>query len=339
MSGGVDSSVTAALLAEARLRRRRHHPAALRSRRGAPDARARAAPARTCATPRASRERLGIPHYVLDYEKPLPRRGDRALSPTPMCAARRRCPCVACNETVKFRDLLGVARDLGAAALATGHYARRVDGAGRARAASRRRCSAATRAISSIAPRARSSTSCAFRWAISARTRPARSRARFDLPVAEKPDSQDICFVPSGDYAALVEKLRPERGGARRHRRPRRHACSAAIDGIIHFTVGQRKGLGLAGAEPLYRAAARARDAARRGRAARGAGRAAACALARRQLAGRARRPTRDCACDVKLRSAQPPVRGDARSRRRRRRGDARRARVRRGARPGLRLL
>ena len=118
-------------------------------------------------------------------------------------------PCIRCNQTVKFRDLLETARDLGADCMATGHYVRRVDGpAGRS-------CTAppirpATRATSCSPPRASSSTSCASRWAACAKaeTRGAGG-ARSASPVADKPDSQDICFVPDGNYADVIEKLRP----------------------------------------------------------------------------------------------------------------------------------
>jgi len=159
-------------------------------------------------------------------------------------------PCVRCNQTVKFTDLLATARDLGADALATGHYVRRVAGP-----LGPELC----RAVDSERDQS---------YFLFATTRPqldflrfplgdlgkAETRAlarRFALPVAEKPDSQDICFVPSGSYARLVEKLRP---GALspgdivdlEGRVLGRH------DGVINFTVGQRRGLGIPGGERLF---------------------------------------------------------------------------------------
>ena len=104
---------------------------------------------------------------------------------------------------------------------------------------------------------------------------------RFGLPVADKPDSQDICFVPKGSYADLVERLRPGGRRARRHRRPAAAAFSAAIDGIAHFTVGQRKGLGHRRRRAALRAADRSRDAPRRRRPAARSGRDPLCCSAR----------------------------------------------------------
>jgi tRNA-specific 2-thiouridylase len=157
---------------------------------------------------------------------------------------------VRCNQTVKFTDLLQTARELGADALATGHYVRRMVGpAGPElhRAADPARDQsyflfATTRAQLDL-----------LRFPIGGLPK-AETRAiarRHDLPVAAKPDSQDICFVPDGDYAAVVAKLRPEA-----------HAPGDIVDldgrvlgrhdGIARFTVGQRRGIGIAGAAPLY---------------------------------------------------------------------------------------
>jgi len=193
--------------------------------------------------------RLGIPHYVLDYEARFRqaviedfaesyRRGE-----TPI-------PCIRCNERIKFRDLLATARDLGASALATGHYVRRLsgpDGPELHRAADHARDQSyflyrTTRAELEF-----------LRFPLGNLAKDeTRALAReFALPVAAKPDSQDICFVPQGSYAELVSRLRPEAGepgeivdqaGNRLGHHP----------GIAHFTIGQRKGLGIAAAEPLY---------------------------------------------------------------------------------------
>ena len=194
-------------------------------------------------------DRLGIAHYVLDYEGRF-----RKEVIEDFAEAYRRgetpIPCIRCNQRIKFRDLLGTARDLGASALATGHYVRRTigpDGPELRRAADPARDQsyflfATTRAELEF-----------LRFPLGglAKNETRALARRFDLAVADKPDSQDICFVPQGSYVRLVERLRPEAGepGAivdmagrvlGRHR------------GIAHFTVGQRKGLGVASAEPLY---------------------------------------------------------------------------------------
>jgi tRNA-specific 2-thiouridylase len=248
MSGGVDSSVTAALLVERgfevvgiTLQLYDHGAAAGRS--GA------------CCAGRdihdASRVagHLGIPHYVLDYESRFRAAviddfvDSYARGETPV-------PCIRCNQRVKFQDLLHTARDLGASALATGHYVRRVAGADgpalhRAYDAVRDQSYflfATTRAELEF-----------LRFPLGGLTKDeTRAEARrFGLPIADKPDSQDICFVPSGSYARLVERLRPEARAPgdivdRSGRVLGRH------DGIVLFTVGQRKGLGIAAGEPLY---------------------------------------------------------------------------------------
>jgi tRNA-uridine 2-sulfurtransferase len=248
MSGGVDSSVTAALLAEEgydvvgiTLQLYDHGTAV--GRKGACCAGQDIHDAARVA------ERLGIPHYVLDYESRFRAAVIDDFAET-YARGETPVPCIRCNERVKFRDLLDVARDLGADALATGHYARRVMGS-------------AGPELHAAADAARDQSYFLFattpaqldylRFPLGHLAKDATRAlaARFDLPVATKPDSQDICFVPGGDYGALLEKLRPgaaEPGeivdvGGRvvgRHR------------GVIHYTVGQRKGLGIAADEPLY---------------------------------------------------------------------------------------
>jgi tRNA-specific 2-thiouridylase len=248
MSGGVDSSVTAALLVERGFEvvgitlQLYDHGVAI-GRKSACCAGQDIGDARCVA------DRLGIAHYVLDYESRFRteviedfaesyRRGE-----TPI-------PCVRCNQRIKFRDLLGTARDLGASALATGHYVRRVtgpDGPELHRAEDRTRDQsyflfATTRAELDF-----------LRFPLGglAKEETRALARRFGLAVADKPDSQDICFVPQGSYARLVEELRPEAGDP-----------GEIVDmagrvlgqhrGIAHFTVGQRKGLGIAAADPLY---------------------------------------------------------------------------------------
>jgi tRNA-specific 2-thiouridylase len=159
-------------------------------------------------------------------------------------------PCVRCNQTVKFTDLLATARDLGADAMATGHYVRRGDGA----AGPELRRGADPARDQSYFLFATTRDQLAFlRFPLGGLGKD-ETRAlarRFGLAVAAKPDSQDICFVPTGGYAAIVEKLRPgafapgdivDRDG----RVLGRH------DGVAHFTVGQRRGLGVAADRPLY---------------------------------------------------------------------------------------
>ncbi len=252
MSGGVDSSVTAALLKEAgydvvgvTLQLYDHGVAA--RKKGACCAGQDIHDARNVA------DRIGIAHYVLDYES---RFKDAVIADFVDSYARGETPipCVQCNRTVKFRDLLAVARDLGAAALATGHYARRVGAAGGAQ-------------LHAAVDPARDQSYFLFattqeqldfvRFPLGGMPKSdvRGHAARFDLPVATKPDSQDICFVPDGKYRDLVERLKPEAA------KPGDIVDGAGNvlgrhEGTIGFTVGQRRGLNIgardADAEPLY---------------------------------------------------------------------------------------
>ena len=307
MSGGVDSSVTAALMAEAGYEvigvtlQLYDHGAAV-NRKGA-----------CCAgqdiyDARAVAARLDIPHYVLDYESRFREAviddfADSYLrGETPI-------PCVRCNQTVKFRDLLATAKDLGADALATGHYVRREstpDGPALLRAVDAGRDQsyflfATTRDQLDF-----------LRFPLGGMEK-AETRAhaeRFDLPVAAKPDSQDICFVPEGNYARIVEKLRPEA-----------HDPGDIVDldgvvlgrheGIINFTIGQRRGLGLGGRpegeEALYvvRLDPEARQVVVGPRSALGTGRIQVGSL---NWLGAAEIPAEGIECAVKLRSTMEPV-------------------------------
>ncbi|MGB3045224.1 MAG: tRNA 2-thiouridine(34) synthase MnmA [Xanthobacteraceae bacterium] len=249
MSGGVDSSATAALLKSqgydvVGITLQLYDHGAATHRKGACCAGQDIHDARDVA------ERLGIPHYVLDYESRFRESvinsfaESYALGETPV-------PCIECNRSVKFRDLLATARELGAAALATGHYV------------ASRRMADGSRGLVCAADADRDQSYFLFattreqlthlRFPLGDMTKPqVRELARqFDLPVAEKHDSQDICFVPTGRYTDIVERLKPNamepgdvvdlsgRVLGRHH-------------GIAHFTVGQRRGLGIAASAPLY---------------------------------------------------------------------------------------
>ena len=302
MSGGVDSSVTAALLVEqgfevVGITLQLYDHGAASGRKGACCAGQDIHDAARVA------ERLSIPHYVLDYESRFRRDVIEDFADT-YASGETPIPCVRCNQTVKFRDLLATARELGAEALATGHYVRRVEGAGGPelhRAADPARDQsyflfATTRAQLDFVR---------FPLGNLGKDETRALARRFALPVAAKPDSQDICFVPDGGYGALVAKLRP---GA--------IAPGEVVDeagrvlgahaGVIHFTVGQRKGLGIATGDPLY--VLRLEPETRRVVV----GPRAALAQRRVVLGGvnwrDAAPPAEGIAVSVKLRSAQPPL-------------------------------
>src|SRR5438270_2325209 len=206
MSGGVDSSVAAALLVEqgfdvVGITLQLYDHGAATSRKGACCAGQDIHDAARVA------EALGIPHYVLDYENRFRAAVIDEFADTYL-RGETPIPCVRCNETVKFTDLLATARDLGADALATGHYVRRVVGS---LGPELHRAIDLERDQSYFLFATTRSQLDFLRFPLGdlGKTETRALAKRFALPVAEKPDSQDICFVPSGSYASLVEKLRP----------------------------------------------------------------------------------------------------------------------------------
>jgi tRNA-uridine 2-sulfurtransferase len=249
MSGGVDSSVTAALLADAGydvvgITLQLYDHGAAMHRKGACCA------GRDIHDARAVAERIGIPHYVLDYENRFKEAVIDRFAES-YVAGETPVPCVECNQSIKFRDLLQTARELGAKVLATGHYvaSRALPDGGRALYRAREAERDQSYFLFATTPAQLE----LLRFPLGDRTK-AETRElarRFGLSVADKQDSQDICFVPTGRYAEIIERLRPGAAGPGDivdldGRVLGRH------DGIIHFTVGQRRGLGVATGSPLY---------------------------------------------------------------------------------------
>jgi len=250
MSGGVDSSVVAAELAREGYDvvgvtlQLYDHGAAL-AKKGACCAGIDIHDARRVA------EEMGFPHYVLDYENIFKDAVIDEFADSYLAGATP-VPCIRCNERVKFKDLLETARDLDADCMATGHYIQRKMGA-------------LGPELHSAADSARDQSYFLFstkpdqleflRFPLGHLTSKAETRAlatRHGLSVADKPDSQDICFVPDGNYASVIEKLRPGAADAGEIV----HVDGRVLGehrGVIHYTIGQRRGLGIGGLEdPLY---------------------------------------------------------------------------------------
>lgn len=248
MSGGVDSSVVAALLKAQGYDvigitlQLYDHGVAI-EKKGACCAGQDIHDARNVA------DQIGIPHYVLDYESRFKEQVMEDFADTYLSGATP-IPCIRCNQTVKFSDLLRTAKDLGADCLATGHYIRRTAEDG---SPELHRAADASRDQSYFLFATTSEQLDYVRFPLGdlPKTEVRALADHFDLPVASKPDSQDICFVPEGSYAKVVEKLRPGsgRGGEIVHLDGR---VLGQHEGVIHYTIGQRRGLGVATGEPLY---------------------------------------------------------------------------------------
>jgi len=249
MSGGVDSSVVAALAAKTgaevigvTLQLYDHGEAVKRS--GSCCAGQDIYDAKTVC------DRLGIAHYVLDYESRF-RTGviDRFADEYAM--GRTPVPCSMCNQGVKFTDLIGFARDLGADCLATGHYVRRVEREGRVEMWKGRDPSR-DQSYFLYGTTADQLAYLRFPLGDLPKSETRRLAEEAGLVVANKPDSQDICFVPDGDYASLVKKLRPETAAPG----PIVHVDGRVLgshEGVVHFTIGQRRGIEVGGQKaPLY---------------------------------------------------------------------------------------
>src|SRR5207247_2309136 len=199
---------------------------------------------------RAVAERIGIPHYVLDYESRFKEMVIDRFADS-YVAGETPVPCIECNQSIKFRDLLATARELGAKVLATGHYVASRPIAGGGRALYRAREEERDQSYFLFATTRAQLDLLRFPLGERAKAETRELARRFGLAVADKHDSQDICFVPSGRYTDVIERLKPgaAEGGdivdldgkvLGRH------------DGIIHFTVGQRRGLKIAGPSLLY---------------------------------------------------------------------------------------
>lgn len=248
MSGGVDSSVVAAVLHRAgydvvgmTLQLYDHGEAV--HRKGACCAGQDIHDARRVA------EAMGFPHYVLDYETRFREAVIETFADTYLAGATP-IPCVRCNQSVKFADLLATSKQLGADALATGHYIRREVRGNRAEL---RRAADAGKDQSYFLFATTGAQLDYLRFPLGhlEKDQTRELAAAMGLVVAAKPDSQDICFVPDGDYAAVVEKVRPgaSRPGEIVHVDGR---VLGAHEGVLRYTVGQRRGLGVATGEPLY---------------------------------------------------------------------------------------
>jgi len=248
MSGGVDSSVVAAILkAEGYdvigITLQLYDHGAAVEKKGACCAGQDIHDARNVS------DQIGIPHYVLDYESRFREKVMEDFADTYLSGSTP-IPCIRCNQTVKFADLLQTAKELGADCLATGHYIRRKDGTNGAELHNAADASK-DQSYFLFATTREQLDYLRFPLGHLPKSETRELAEKFALPVAAKPDSQDICFVPEGSYAKVVEKLRPGsgRGGEIVHLDGR---VLGEHQGVIHYTIGQRRGLNVAVGEPLY---------------------------------------------------------------------------------------
>lgn len=250
MSGGVDSSVVAAELAEQGYDvigvtlQLYDHGAAL-AKKGACCA------GRDIHDARRVAEEMGFPHYVLDYENIFKDAVIDEFAESYLAGATP-VPCIRCNERVKFKDLLETARDLDADCMATGHYIQRMAGANGAEL----HCAADSSRDQSYFLFSTTKDQLEFlRFPLGhlpSKDETRKMAARYGLPVADKPDSQDICFVPDGNYASVIEKLRPGAADPGEIVDMNGTVLGQHL-GVIHYTIGQRRGLGIGGLDtPLY---------------------------------------------------------------------------------------
>ena len=248
MSGGVDSSTAAALMVESGyevigITLQLYDYGVSINKKGSCCAGQDIYDARLVATT------LGIPHYVLDYESKFKESVIDDFVETYL-QGETPIPCIRCNQTVKFRDLLKTARDLNADALVTGHYVQRIDGVSGPEL-HRGKDDIKDQSYFLFATTQAQLNFLRFPLGNLGKKETRYLAERFSLPVAKKADSQDICFVPTGSYSKVIEKFRPGsfdmgevvdlKGKVLGHH-----------DGIIKFTVGQRRGLGVAQGEPQY---------------------------------------------------------------------------------------
>ena len=250
MSGGVDSSVVAAELAAEGYDvvgvtlQLYDHGAAL-AKKGACCA------GRDIHDARRVADEMGFAHYVLDYESHFRESVIDEFADAYLAGATP-VPCIRCNERVKFRDLLETAKDLGADCMATGHYIQRKMGL---HGAELHRAADPVRDQSYFLFSTTREQLEYLRFPLGHLETKAETRAlaaRHGLSVADKPDSQDICFVPDGNYAAVIEKLRPGAADPGEIVDLEGHVLGTHR-GVIHYTIGQRKGLGIGGlSDPLY---------------------------------------------------------------------------------------